>query len=198
MARALGCHRSTISREFARNSCRYDGCYRYSKASERANGRRSRSRRNSRFSAADWRLVESLLALQWSPEQIAGRLKQMNKLSISHETIYRRIWRDKARGGALHTQLRGAQKRRRKRYGKHDSIVRRMVQGVLSNWPEANHGFIKLIFGFQVGEGGDFAWRISTYLDHVERDSAIAVLLVNAFKGIHGFQGDLIDAVQLA
>lgn len=121
MAKALGVHRSTISREFARNSCRYDGCYRYSKAAERTNGRRSRSRRNSRFSAADWRFVESLLALQWSPEQIAGRLKAMGKLSISHETIYRHIWRDKANGGSLHTQLRGAQKQRRKRYGKHDS-----------------------------------------------------------------------------
>lgn len=121
MARLIGCHRSTISREFARNTCRYDGCYRPSKASERTNGRRSRSRRGSRFTPQDWRLLESLLALQWSPEQIAGRLKAMGKLSISHETIYRHIWRDKARGGSLYTQLRGSQKLRRKRNGAYDS-----------------------------------------------------------------------------
>lgn len=137
MAKALGVHRSTISREFARNRCHYDGCYRYSKAAERTNDRRSRSRRNSRFSDSDWRLVESLLALQWSPEQIAGRLKAMGKLSISHETIYRHIWHNKARGGALYTQLRGAEKLKRKRYGAKDSRGRLAGKRHIADRPEA-------------------------------------------------------------
>ena len=46
IARRLGRHRSTISREVRRNSSRSDGCYRPSKAIEKTNGRRSRSRRN--------------------------------------------------------------------------------------------------------------------------------------------------------
>lgn len=139
MARALGVSPSTISREFARNCCRYDGCYRPSKAASRTRGRRSRSRRNSQFSDQDWRLVESLLALQWSPEQIAGRLKAMGKLLISHETIYRHVWGDKARGGELYTQLRGTSKRYRKRYGSHDSRGRMSGKRHISERPETAH-----------------------------------------------------------
>jgi transposase, IS30 family len=42
-------------------------------------------------------------------------------LSISHETIYRHVWRDKRAGGRLYTHLRCAQKQRRKGYGHYDS-----------------------------------------------------------------------------
>jgi IS30 family transposase len=51
-------HRSTVGRELRRNSTRADGRYRASTAQERTNGRRSRSRRNLRFSAEDFALVE--------------------------------------------------------------------------------------------------------------------------------------------
>lgn len=120
IARALGRHRSTVCRELGRNSSRL-GHYRPSKAQERTHGRRSRSRRNRRFSARDFALVERLLRRQWSPEQVAGYLRREGRLSISHETIYRHVWRDKREGGALYTHLRGARKRRRKRYGSYDS-----------------------------------------------------------------------------
>lgn len=40
---------------------------------------------------------------------------------ISHETIYRYIWQDKAQGGDLWTYLRQASKHRRKRYKAYDS-----------------------------------------------------------------------------
>jgi hypothetical protein len=67
IARHLRRHRSTISRELRRNSSRWDGSYRPSKAQERTNGRRSRSRRNQRFGAGEWKLVRSLLGEKWSP-----------------------------------------------------------------------------------------------------------------------------------
>lgn len=120
IARQLGRHPSTIAREIKRNQCN-DGAYRPSKADRRTRGRRSRSRRNRRFRPEDFRLVESLLPHLWSPEQIAGHLKRRRLLSISHETIYQHIWKDKERGGWLHAYLRGATKRRRKRYGHYDS-----------------------------------------------------------------------------
>lgn len=110
IATALGRHRSTISRELSRNSCRLDGRDRVSKAQERTNGRRSRSRRNQRFSVKDFARVDELLCRQWSPEQVAGHLCRLGHLAISHETIYRHIWRDKRAGGLLYTHLaRGAQ-----------------------------------------------------------------------------------------
>lgn len=121
IARLLGRHRSTIGREVRRNRTHHDGGYRPQLADWYAQGRRSRSRRNTRFTAADWAEVEHLVRQDWSPEQIAGWLRRHRLLAISHETIYRRIWADKAAGGALYRHLRGARKQRRKRYGRYDS-----------------------------------------------------------------------------
>jgi IS30 family transposase len=135
IARALGRHRSTISRELCRNRCQLDGRYRVSKAQERTNGRRSRSRRNRRFSVKDFALIDELLCRQWSPEQVAGHLGRLGHLAVSHETIYRHIWRDKRAGGRLYTHLRGARKQRRKRYGSYDSRGRLSGKRPISERP---------------------------------------------------------------
>jgi IS30 family transposase len=137
IARALGRHRSTISRELRRNSSRFDGAYRPSKAIERTSGRRSRSRRNHRFSKADFKQVEALLRQDWSPEQISGYLGLYGPLSISHETIYRYVWQDWHLGGTLHMHLRGARKKRRKRYGAYDSRGRLAGKRHISQRPVA-------------------------------------------------------------
>ena len=50
IARLLGRHRCTIGREVRRNGTPRDGCYRPQLAEWYARGRRSRSRRNRRFS----------------------------------------------------------------------------------------------------------------------------------------------------
>jgi IS30 family transposase len=137
IARSLGRHRATICRELSRNSTRADGRYRASTAQERTNGRRSRSRRNQRFTAEDFALVNELLCQQWSPAQVAGYLSRMGQLAISHETIYRHIWRDKQEGGLLYTHLRGARKRRRKRYGSYDSRGKLAGKRLISERPAA-------------------------------------------------------------
>jgi IS30 family transposase len=113
ITRSLGRHRSTISCELRCNRCRLNGRYRVSKAQKRIQGRRSRSRRNLRFTIRDFALVDELLCRQWSPEQVAGHLRYVGHLLISHETIYRHMWRDKRAGGLLYTHLRGARKQRR-------------------------------------------------------------------------------------
>ena len=135
IARELGRHRSTVGREVRRNSTRADGHYRAFTAQERTNGRRSRSRRHQRFSAADFALVDDLLCRQWSPEQVAGHLRRTGLLLISHETIYRHVWRDKREGGLLYTHLRGSSKRRRKRYGAYDSRGRLAGKRMISERP---------------------------------------------------------------
>jgi len=106
---------STVSREIRRNR-KNDGWYRAHTAGEKTRARRRRSRRGVRVTRETWREVVRLLRLLWSPEQIAGHLG-----TISHETIYVHVWKDKKRGGRLWTHLRQASKRRRKRYGAYDS-----------------------------------------------------------------------------
>ena len=154
IARALGRHRSTVGRELRRNSTRSDGRYRASTAQERANGRRSRSRRHRRFTAEHFTLVDELLCRQWSPEQVAGHLRREGQFSISHETIYRHVWRDKKQGGTLYTHLRGARKRRRKRYGAYDSRGRLAGKRMISERPpeveerrEVGHWEIDTVIG---------------------------------------------------
>ena len=121
IAKQIGCHRSTVAREVNRNRCQYDGFYRATKAQMRALSRRKSSRKKGKFSAVDMVPVILKLKEQWSPEQISGELSKSKKLSISHETIYRYVWEDRAQGGELWKHLRQSGKKRRKRYGAYDS-----------------------------------------------------------------------------
>jgi len=123
IARELGVHSSTISRELKRN-CGQRG-YRPRQAHGLALSRSRQRARTPRIPAATWELVEEKLQDQWSPQQIAGRLRleQMVQaawdapvISVSHERIYQYVYADKRQGGTLYCHLR-SQKKRRKRYG---------------------------------------------------------------------------------
>jgi len=111
-------HKSTIGRELARNTGQRG--YRPHQAQERAAERRHQPRRPRKLVGRLKRTVERKLAMEWSPEQIAGWLQRKGRSPVSHETIYRHVWADKAAGGQLHKHLRRAHQRRRKRYGAHD------------------------------------------------------------------------------
>jgi IS30 family transposase len=117
IAQEMQRHRSTLWRERRRNATHHDGSYRPELADTYARGRRAVSRRNQRFTIEDQAVVAACLFDEWSPEQIVGRLRAAGELRISHETIYRFIAADWRADGLLHTQLRGARRRRRKRYG---------------------------------------------------------------------------------
>src|SRR5687768_4551650 len=121
IAEMLQRHPSTISREVKRNVTPHDGAYRPSFAVEMTSGRRPRSRRNARYGPTHFAPIAALLEQRWSPEQIVGRRRLLRLPVMSHETIYLWIWRDKRAGGSLWRYLRGACKRRRKRYGRNDS-----------------------------------------------------------------------------
>lgn len=136
IARLMGRHRSTIYREIRRNSTHRDGAYRPHRAQEAANGRRRRSRKHSQFTDQDWQLVEELLRSDLSPEQVSGWLARHGLLSISHETIYQHIWRDKRRGGNLWRHLRQRPKYR-KRYGTYEKRGRLAGKRHISQRPAA-------------------------------------------------------------
>lgn len=119
VARMMERSPSTISREIKRNSCHQtNGAYRPSKAQERTNGRRSRSRRGSHYGEMEFAKVQALLIKeQWSPEQIAEVLRRCGECSMSYQTIYRFIRRDWRQGGELFRHLRQRYKRRKRHYG---------------------------------------------------------------------------------
>ena len=116
IAGAVEVNKSTISRELKRN--RGQRGYRPAQAHRKAKERQRERASRPRISATTWQFVETKLQEQWSPEQIAGRLRRQSSQlgSVSHESIYQRIYADKKAGGALHSHLR-CQKKRRKRYG---------------------------------------------------------------------------------
>jgi IS30 family transposase len=120
IAREIGRAPSTVSRELRRN-LRPSGLYNPGVAQSYSVARRRRSRRGTHFSRTEMRIVERFLGLDWSPEQISAHLRQTGMLSISHETIYVHVWRNKHHGGELWQHLRQAGKKRRKRYGAYDS-----------------------------------------------------------------------------
>ena len=135
IAAVLGRHRCTITREVKRNATPYDGAYRPNMAAEMTSARRRRSRRNARYSAADFAAVAVLLREQWSPAQIVGRLRREGQSVMSHETMYLRIWAERKSGGTLWRYLRGARKRRRKRYGRYDSRGRLAGKKLITERP---------------------------------------------------------------
>ena len=119
IGRQLGRSKATISRELKRNWDR--SSYRPIRADEMCRWRRRRVRRKPQFSQADFALVIGELRKDHSPEQASRYLRDLGLLSISHETIYRYVWRDREQGGMLWKLLRQQGKQRRKRYGSKDN-----------------------------------------------------------------------------
>ena len=116
IAKVIGRHKSTISRELTRN-CGLRG-YRPKQADNLAVNRRQ-DKSTHRIVPESWSRVELLLREYWSPEQISSWLRYEENINVSPEWIYQYILRDKQSGGALYKYLR-CQKQRKKRYGAQD------------------------------------------------------------------------------
>ena len=115
IAIALNRHQSNISRELRRNSGQRG--YRYKQADEKAKLRHTCKPKAIKMTVARKERIEVLLKLDWSPEQISGRLKQEGQETVCHETIYQYVMADKQAGGKLFLHLRRHPKKYRKRYG---------------------------------------------------------------------------------
>ncbi len=118
IATMIHVHHSTVCREIKRN--RLDDKYNPETAERISQDRRIQARKNRKISKETWQLVEKLLKLDFSPEQISGLFGRSGVQLISHESIYQYVLSDKTNGGTLWKHLRWSQKKRRKRYGKQD------------------------------------------------------------------------------
>jgi len=98
IARELGRHHSTISRELNRNAPPvHRGYYLSHKAHERSVKRKSQAHQRGRLkNELVLRYVETGLSLRWTPEQISGRLPIDHPgQTISHEAIYQFIYKER-------------------------------------------------------------------------------------------------------
>ena len=118
VATEIGVHKSTVSRELSRN--RGQKGYRPKQAHRLALERRAKACKFVKMTPAVIPLIEDLIRQDFSPEQVCGFLSRQHNIRISHESIYRHVLKDKARGGDLYLHLRHSRKKRKKRYGSYD------------------------------------------------------------------------------
>lgn len=117
IARLLGRHPSSVSREIRRNSSK-EGRYNCWLAKRNAKAKRLNANkrfRKLRHNKKLRRYIERKLKKYWSPEQIAGRLRlRYGKTIICHETIYQFIYKYRE---DLKKLLRCQKGKYKKRYG---------------------------------------------------------------------------------
>ena len=106
---------STISREINKN--RGKRGYRHKQAHRVAQERHEKKAKAIKLTEEMKEVIVVYLKEGWSPEQIAGRLKQEGIISLHHETIYEYIRKDEKAGGVLYKYLRRQGKKYRKGYG---------------------------------------------------------------------------------
>lgn len=135
IAKSINRHPSTLHREINRNTGKKG--YRYKQANDKAQSRHEKKHKAIKLTEEVISYINSKLELQWSPEQICGRIKTDKNISIHHETIYKYLLKDKQNGGMLYMQLRH-QKTYRKRYGSTTGSTRGIPNRVdIDQRPEA-------------------------------------------------------------
>ena len=115
IAKALDRSQGTVSREITRNSGLRG--YRHQQADRKAQERHEIKPKSVKMSEDIKLIIKGYIEKDWSPEQIAGRLKKDGVISLHHETIYQYVLDDKKAGGELYLHLRHQKKTYRKRYG---------------------------------------------------------------------------------
>ncbi|MCF7906061.1 IS30 family transposase [Candidatus Gracilibacteria bacterium] len=110
IADIMGCDQSTISRELQRNSSPKTSLHRANRAQERSDEKRKESYEKRDCWYDDKNLLAHVLEELEdgkSPDQIAGRMKQQKrKKTVSFQTIYSYVEKDKQQGGKLYKFLR--------------------------------------------------------------------------------------------
>ena len=101
---------SSIGREIKNNTDAEFGFYSARQAQllseERCKNTTRKPSRFSQISTVILQFIDQCLSKRSSPEQICGRIASEFKTWISHQTLYRYIWKDRRNGGSLYQNLR--------------------------------------------------------------------------------------------
>jgi IS30 family transposase len=89
IAKALRGSQSTVSRGISRNAGQLG--YRHKQANRLAEQRHKDKPKSVKLTEEIRQLSQGCLKQDWSPEQVAGRLKEEGLIKLHHETIYQYI-----------------------------------------------------------------------------------------------------------
>ncbi len=172
IGRELGRHHTTISRELGRNSLPKSG-YKPAQADHMAFCRCRKGSKLERLRPLQ-RDVRDCLAMGWSPEQIAGRLRlEGAQHRVSHESIYRFIYSRPGRELKLSRYLARRKAKRGLRYfkAKRDTIPDELA---IANRPQAIE--TREEFGHWEGDLMQFRTQRGALLNLTERSTRLTLL----------------------
>ena len=116
IAKIIGVHRSTVSREIARNKTASRGVYSWRLADQYAKERENWKKHPRKFTEAMRACFETLLIdRKWSPEQIANRCPMEQIPMVGKTALYTYLHLDKKNKGSLYLSCRHALRRRKQR-----------------------------------------------------------------------------------
>jgi IS30 family transposase len=119
IAESIGVHPSTICRELQRNRDDVTQEYHFAFAETKSQRRQQNKEKYTVFTSKIKTYIRTKLKEEWSPEQIAGRMKMDHGFTVCHETIYRYIYHNKSKGGRLYKYLRHKNKKYHSRSNKY-------------------------------------------------------------------------------
>jgi len=111
----IGVHPSTICREFKKYRDKESQEYKAEESHIQTKLNHINKPKRNSINKAIEKYIRRKLKEDWSPEQLVGRLKTDTHLTISHETIYKFIYNNKANGGKLFKYLRHKNRKYHKR-----------------------------------------------------------------------------------
>jgi len=197
MADIIGCNQSTISRELKRSISLIQKRYTATTAQQKADERKKNAYDSLNHWHDDQELLNHILDELKdgkTPDQISGRRKYMNLASISHQTIYSYIEKDKEKGGYLYKYLRyqgkkykwiSFDKNKTKILNRKDISERPVV---VENKERYGDWESDLVVSCKKGAGAvaTFAERLSMYFQAIKVESQTADEMVRASKNALG------------
>lgn len=126
IAKNIGCHKSTISRELKRNSCNNSN-YNPDTASIETFVRHKHKNKYIKITDTVKKYIHKYLKQDLTPEQVSGKLRLDDIVNISHEAIYQYIYKNKKSGGRLYLHLVHKMKKYQRRSGVYNS------RGIINN-----------------------------------------------------------------